>query len=159
MTMQHRIVLALGSNLGDSAATLDQAVTELAEFISCIRRSLNYVTEPVGDPEQPKYLNAVVVGVTKLRPEELLTRLQGIESLHGRLRTEHWGARTLDIDLIDFDSAQSHSETLTLPHPRAHQRAFVLIPWHEIDPQAVLIGHGPVASIIDSLDASGVVRL
>jgi 2-amino-4-hydroxy-6-hydroxymethyldihydropteridine diphosphokinase len=158
MTMPHRIVLALGSNLGESAVILDQAIEDISEFVTKIRRSSNYQTEPVGGPVQPDYLNVVLLGITELAQEELLSRLREIEVRHGRLRAEHWGARTLDIDLIDFDSTTWHSGTLTLPHPRAHQRAFVLIPWNEVDPEAVLIGHGPVNSILGTLDSSGVVR-
>lgn len=154
----HRVVLALGSNLGDSAETLAMAIKEIAEFVEEIRTSSYYLTEPVGGPAQPNYLNAVLIGETELTAEELLTRVQEIEARHGRTRTEHWGARTLDIDLIDFDSKPWTSEGLTLPHPRARQRAFVLLPWLEVDPEAVLIGFGKVESLLATLDTSGVAR-
>ena len=155
---QHRIVLALGSNLGDSAAILAQAIEEIAEFVTAMKISSYYRTEPVGGPAQPDYLNAVLLGETELAQEELLARLQAIETHHGRLRTTRWGARTLDIDLIDFDSKPWQSERLTLPHPRAHERAFVLLPWNEVDPEAILIGHGSVSSLLATLDSSGVLR-
>jgi 2-amino-4-hydroxy-6-hydroxymethyldihydropteridine diphosphokinase len=158
MIMPHRIVLALGSNLGDSTVILGQAIEEIGDFVTGIRRSSNYRTEPVGGPAQPDFLNVVILGVTELAQEELLSKLQGIEVRHGRVRAEHWGARTLDIDLIDFDSTPWLSATLTLPHPRAHQRAFVLIPWNEVDPAAVLVGSGTVKSLLETLDSSGVVR-
>jgi 2-amino-4-hydroxy-6-hydroxymethyldihydropteridine diphosphokinase len=158
MIMPHRIVLALGSNLGDSTVILGQAIEEIGDFVTGIRRSSNYRTEPVGGPAQPDFLNVVILGVTELAQEELLSKLQGIEVRHGRVRAERWGARTLDIDLIDFDSTPWLSATLTLPHPRAHQRAFVLIPWNEVDPAAVLVGSGTVKSLLETLDSSGVVR-
>lgn len=158
MNGSHRVVLALGSNLGDSPAILMAAVEEISEFVTEIRSSCKYRTAPVGGPSQPDYLNSVLLGVTNLTQEELLTRLQAIETNHGRQRREHWGARTLDIDLIDFDSLLWQSETLILPHPRAHERAFVLVPWNEVDPEAILIGHGSVRSLLVGVDASGVKR-
>jgi len=151
-------VLALGSNLGDSPAILMAAVEEISEFVTGIRSSCQYRTTPVGGLSQPDYLNSVLLGVTNLTQEELLTRLQSIETSHGRQRREHWGARTLDIDLIDFDSLRWQSETLILPHPRAYERAFVLVPWNEVDPEAILIGHGSVRSLLAGVDASGVNR-
>ncbi len=154
----HRIVLALGSNLGDSEAIFADAIEEVARFVTLIRTSSYYRSVPVGGPPQPDYLNAVLIGETELAQDELLARLQAIEAHHGRLRTERWGARTLDLDLIDFDSTPWHSERLTLPHPRAHERAFVLLPWVEVDPEAVLIGYGPVNSLLVTVDSSGVVR-
>ena len=159
MKISHRIVLGLGSNLGDSVVIIEQAIQEMSEFVRDIKRSSNYQTQPVGGPPQPNYLNVVVLGITNLMPEELLLKLQSIELLHGRVRTEHWGARTLDIDLIDFDSTAFHSETLTLPHPRAHERSFVLIPWSDVDPEAALVGFGSVKSILPTLESGGVVRL
>ena len=158
MNGSHRVVLALGSNLGDSPVILKAAVEEISEFVTEIRSSCQYRTAPVGGPSQPDYLNSVLLGVTNLTQEELLTRLQSIETNHGRQRREHWGARTLDIDLIDFDSLLWQSETLILPHPRAYERAFVLVPWNEVDPEAILIGHGSVRSLLAGVDASGVNR-
>jgi 2-amino-4-hydroxy-6-hydroxymethyldihydropteridine diphosphokinase len=158
MNGSHRVVLALGSNLGDSPAILIAAVEEISEFVTEIRSSCQYRTAPVGGPSQPDYLNSVLIGVTHLRQEELLTRLQEIETNHWRQRRERWGARTLDLDLIDFDSLRWQSETLILPHPRAHERAFVLVPWNEVDPEAILIGHGSVRSLLADVDASGVKR-
>lgn len=158
MNRPHRIVLALGSNLGDSSAILIDAIEAISEFAAEIRTSSQYRTDPVGGPTQPDYLNAVLLGVTELAQEELLQRLQVIEASHGRNRAERWGARTLDLDLIDFDSMLWQSETLILPHPRAHERAFVLAPWNEVDPDAILIGHGSVRSLLANIGSSGVVR-
>lgn len=156
---QHRVVVALGSNLGDSAATLTEALREMSEFITKMKVSSFYHSAPVGGPEQPDYLNAVFVGETELAQEELLSTLQEIETRHGRVRVERWGARTLDLDLIDFDSTPWRSQRLILPHPRAHERAFVLVPWHEIDPDGILIGHGPIATLIEALNVRDVVRV
>ncbi|OIQ73086.1 2-amino-4-hydroxy-6-hydroxymethyldihydropteridine pyrophosphokinase [mine drainage metagenome] len=156
--MTHQVVIALGSNLGDSAAILVEAIAEIAQSVTALRASSFYQTHPVGGPSQPDYLNAVIVGETELAPEELLAAMQVIENRHGRVRTERWGARTLDIDLIDYASAHWESAALTLPHPRAHERAFVLLPWSEVDPDAILIGHGAVNSLISTMDISGVVR-
>jgi len=156
--MTHRVVIALGSNLGDSAEILVEAIGEIAESVTALRASSLYQTRPVGGPSQPDYLNAVIVGETELAPEELLAAMQVIENRHGRVRTERWGARTLDIDLVDYASATWGSKALTLPHPRAHERAFVLLPWSEVDPDAILIGHGAVRSLLSTMDISGVVR-
>jgi len=145
------VVIALGSNLGNSEAILTKAIEEIAEFVAGMRTSSYYQSAPVGGPVQPDYLNAVIIGQTELGPEELLTQMQSIESANGRVRNERWGPRTLDIDLVDYDSTLWKSEILTLPHPRAHERAFVLMPWNEIDPDAILIGHGSIKSLLASL--------
>ena len=158
MNESHRVVVALGSNLGDSQAILLAAVEEISEFVGQLRSSCQYLTTPVGGPVQPDYLNSVLLGVTDLTQEELLTRFQAIETRHGRQRDEHWGARTLDIDLIDYDSLLWQSGSLILPHPRAHERAFVLVPWNEVDPEAILVGYGSVHSLLAGVDASGVER-
>ena len=158
MAESHRVVVALGSNLGDSQAILLAAVEEISEFVGQLRSSCQYLTRPVGGPVQPDYRNSVLLGVTDLPQEELLTRFQAIEASHGRQRDEHWGARTLDIDLIDYDSLLWQSESLILPHPRAHERAFVLVPWNEVDPEAILVGYGSVHSLLAGVDASGVER-
>src|SRR5690606_31525211 len=86
----------------------------------------------------------------------LLERAQGVEAAFGRRRAERWGPRTLDVDLIVVDGVVSDDPELTLPHPRAHERAFVLVPWAQVDPDAVLPGHGPIATLLTGLDQSGV---
>jgi 2-amino-4-hydroxy-6-hydroxymethyldihydropteridine diphosphokinase len=107
-----------------------------------------YETAPVGGPDQPDYLNAVLLIETGLAPRDLLAATQRIEADFGRVRAERFGPRTLDIDIISFDGDVSDDPVLTLPHPRAHERAFVLAPWHDLDPAASLPGRGAVAALL-----------
>lgn len=145
------VVLALGSNVGASQETLRRAIWDLAAVdgleltvISPLAR-----TAAVGGPEQPDYLNAVVLGRTTLAPRALLRATQEVEARHGRVREEHWGPRTLDVDIVLHGRTVAVADDLELPHPRAHQRAFVLQPWAQVDPDAVLpgLGGGPVADL------------
>jgi 2-amino-4-hydroxy-6-hydroxymethyldihydropteridine diphosphokinase len=142
-----KVVIALGSNLGDRKATLDSAVDELKQIITVTKVSSYIETAPVGGPEQPDYLNAVLIGESDLEPTDLLVKMQSIELAAGRERLERWGARTLDLDLIVAGDLVMDTELLTLPHPRAHERRFVLDPWLEVDPQAILPGFGEVRLI------------
>lgn len=146
-----KVVIALGSNLGDRAENISRAVSELNKIIEVTHLSTIYETDPVGGPEQPDYLNAVLIGKSELDPADLLTKTLEIESALGRTREVRWGARTLDIDLIIAGDVVSNSEFLILPHPRAHERAFVLEPWLEIEPDAVLPGRGSVAALLSQL--------
>ncbi|MCC2336510.1 2-amino-4-hydroxy-6-hydroxymethyldihydropteridine diphosphokinase [Cellulomonas wangsupingiae] len=143
-----RAVLALGANLGPAQDTLRQAVADLAATpgLEVVAVSPLARTAAVG-PEQPDYLNAVVLTRTTLAPRELLRAVQAVELRHGRERREHWGPRTLDIDVVVHGETLGVTDDLELPHPRAHQRAFVLQPWAQVDPEAVLpgLGGGPVA--------------
>lgn len=148
------VVIALGANLGDAQSTLEAAVRELADRdgLRITAVSELFETDPVGGPEQPAYLNAVVLARTRLAAFPLLTELHRIEADHGRVRETRWGARTLDCDLIQYGDPGSDSEVvsddpeLVLPHPRAAERAFVLAPWLSVDPQASLrVGDGLVA--------------
>lgn len=153
-----RAVLALGANLGEPSSALQGAVAALRESdgIEVVACSSIYETDPIGGPEQPCYLNAVVLVRTSLAPTALLAQAHRIESQWGRVREIRWGARTLDIDVIAFEDVRSQDEELTLPHPRAHERAFVLLPWFEIEPEAVLPGHGAIRDLIEGLDVGGV---
>jgi 2-amino-4-hydroxy-6-hydroxymethyldihydropteridine diphosphokinase len=117
-----------------------------------------YETAPVGGPAQPDYLNAVLIAATGLTPQDLLAATQRIEAGFGRIRAERFGPRTLDIDIIGYDEQISDDSVLTLPHPRAHERAFVLAPWHDLDPAARLPGRGPVAALLAALGQDGVWR-
>lgn len=117
-----------------------------------------YETVPVGGPAQPDYLNAVLLARTSLPSLALLDRLHEVEAAFDRVREVRWGPRTLDIDIITVDGETSDDPELTLPHPRARERAFVLAPWHDADPRAVLPGHGPVSALLAATDASGVRR-
>lgn len=142
-----KVVIALGSNLGDREQILHAAIDELKKVITVLRVSHFLETEPVGGPEQPDYLNAVLIGESELEPVDLLAKMQEIELAAGRERIEHWGPRTLDLDLITADEIIMNTNVLTLPHPRAHERRFVLDPWLEIDPRAYLPGIGEVGLI------------
>lgn len=152
-----RAVIALGANLGDRIGTLRAAVEAIAGLGTVLATSSAYETEPVGGPEQPAYLNAVVLLDTSLAPRELLAALQRIEAEHGRTREVRWGARTLDLDIIDIDGLVLDEPDLVLPHPRAHERAFVLVPWLEVQPEAVVAGHGSAAALLSSVGVDGVV--
>ncbi|MFI6509588.1 2-amino-4-hydroxy-6-hydroxymethyldihydropteridine diphosphokinase [Streptosporangium sp. NPDC050855] len=148
-----RVVLALGSNLGDRFATLRGAVDALfaGPDLTFVAVSPVYETDPVGGPEQGAYLNAVVIADSGLEPRSLLDRAQSVENAFGRVRVERWGARTLDVDLITVGDVVMDDPDLTLPHPRAHERAFVLVPWVRADPGAVLSGRR-VADLLAGLD-------
>ena len=163
MTGPHRAVLSVGSNLGDRLGTLQgcvQAIGRLPET-DVLAISPVYETAPVGGPAQSDYLNAVLIAGTGLAPLDLLAGTQRIEADFGRIRVEgaeRFGPRTLDIDIISYDEEISSDPVLTLPHPRAHERAFVLVPWHDIDPAAILPGRGPVAARLTRLERHGVRR-
>lgn len=154
-----KAVLALGSNLGERFQTLQGAVDTLfdAPGLEFVKVSPVFETDPVGGPggQQP-YLNAVVVAETTLPPHALLERALGVENAFGRVREERWGPRTLDVDLIVVGETACDDPELTLPHPRAHERAFVLVPWAAIDPEATLPGRGRVADLLDGLPRHGV---
>jgi 2-amino-4-hydroxy-6-hydroxymethyldihydropteridine diphosphokinase len=160
-------VLALGSNLGDRGELLRDAVAALRETPGVEVRAVSPVVESVAvkldgrDPDAPRYLNAVVLVETLLSPRELLDEAHRIEAEHGRVRAERWGDRTLDIDIVDFDGLESGDPVLTLPHPRAAERAFVLAPWLSVDPEAFLPGAGRADELLaalgnDTVPAEGV---
>ncbi|MFN8048973.1 MAG: 2-amino-4-hydroxy-6-hydroxymethyldihydropteridine diphosphokinase [Ancrocorticia sp.] len=138
------VVLALGANLGEPRANLEWAIEQITMLdVHVDAVSQFYETEPVlapGQAAQPNYTNAVVALDTALSPLELLRELQRIEVRGGRVRHERWGARLLDIDIIDFEGVTSTVPRLTLPHPRAAERLFVLEPWASIEPDAILGG-------------------
>ena len=156
--MRARAVLSVGANLGDRLGTLQGCVQAIARLpdTDVLAISPVYETAPVGGPAQPDYLNAVVIIRTGLPPRDLLGAAHHIEADFGRVRAERFGPRTLDIDLIDYAGQVSDEEELTLPHPRAHERAFVLAPWHDVDPDAELPGRGPVTQLLASVNQAGV---
>jgi 2-amino-4-hydroxy-6-hydroxymethyldihydropteridine diphosphokinase len=145
-----KTVISLGSNIGDRVANLNGAIEKLKGFIKIDKVSTFHDTDPVGGPEQPNFLNAVLIGDTNLDPHELLIKCLEVENEFGRTREIHWGPRTLDIDLISVGESVIKSETLTLPHPLAHERKFVLEPWLEVDPNGELIGRGRVSDLLQS---------
>jgi len=114
-----------------------------------------YETAPVGGPDQPDYLNAVLLARTSLAARPLLGRLHEVEAAFARVRDVRFGPRTLDVDIVAYDGVVGADPGLTLPHPRAHQRAFVLAPWHDVDPDAVLPGHGRVADLLAAVTGAG----
>jgi 2-amino-4-hydroxy-6-hydroxymethyldihydropteridine diphosphokinase len=153
-----RAALALGSNLGDRAGLLQGAVDALVAVpgITAVAVSPVYATDPVGGPaDQPEYLNAVLVVDTDLAPPALLRHCHDLERAAGRERTVRWGARTLDVDLLAVGATTWSDDELQLPHPRAHERAFVLVPWADVDPEFVLPGHGRIADLAAAADRAG----
>ncbi|MGC9500371.1 2-amino-4-hydroxy-6-hydroxymethyldihydropteridine diphosphokinase [Streptomyces sp. WG7] len=155
-----RAVIALGANLGNRLETLQGAIDALEDTPGVRVKGVSpvYETEPWGvDPDsQPSYFNAVVVLKTTLPPSSLLERAHAVEEAFHRVRDERWGPRTLDVDIIAYAEVVSDDPQLTLPHPRAHERAFVLAPWHDVDPEAQLPGHGPVADLLASVPRDGI---
>ena len=152
--------VALGSNLGDRRAHLDAALAALdalpgtrLDAVSAI-----YETAPVGPPGQQDYLNAVARLATRLVPLSLLDALLSVEQSRGRIRAERWGPRTLDLDLLIHGDAVLAEPRLTLPHPRVHERAFVLVPLADLAPDLLLRGR-TVAQHLAPLDRSGVRRI
>jgi 2-amino-4-hydroxy-6-hydroxymethyldihydropteridine diphosphokinase len=140
-----RAVLSVGSNLGDRLAHLRGVVTALRP----VAVSPVYETAPWGGVEQEDYLNAIlVVEDDGTDAYGWLAKARELERAAGRTREVRWGPRTLDVDVIDVDGSTSTDPELTLPHPRAHERAFVLVPWADVEPDAVLTGHGRIAELI-----------
>lgn len=148
-----RAVIAFGANLGDREATIAAAVRELAEVpdVELVAVSPVYETPAITDDgvdrDAPGYLNGVVIVETTVTPHALLAALHEIEAAHGRQRLKHWGDRTLDLDLVDVDGLVIDDTGLQLPHPRAWERAFVLQPWLDLEPEAVIPGRGRVADL------------
>ncbi|MFE5616728.1 2-amino-4-hydroxy-6-hydroxymethyldihydropteridine diphosphokinase [Streptomyces sp. NPDC056463] len=154
-------VIALGANLGNRLETLQGAVDALEDTPGLRVKAVSpvYETEPWGvEPgTQPSYLNAVALVKTTLPPSSLLERAHAVEEAFHRVREERWGARTIDVDIVAYADVVSDDPVLTLPHPRAHQRAFVLAPWHDVDPDAQLPGRGTVAELLALVGRTGVV--
>lgn len=147
-----KAVIALGANLGEPRKQVAFAIELIKDLINVSAISSFYETEPVGVPDdQPNYINAILVGESELAPAELMAALLKIEQRLGRERSFPNAARSIDIDLIDYGGQTMVSELLTLPHPRAHQRNFVLEPWFEIDPNGVLAGMGPISLLLARL--------
>jgi 2-amino-4-hydroxy-6-hydroxymethyldihydropteridine diphosphokinase len=152
-----RAVIALGANLGDRGTTLRDAAAAILAIPGVLPVASSHEVESVAltpagpDPTKPPYRNAVVVVDTELTPTELLDALHEIEDDHGRVRTVRWGDRTLDLDIVAVDDELLDTPELTVPHPRAAERPFVLAPWLDADPDAVLPGVGPVAELLTAL--------
>ena len=149
-----RAVVALGANMEDPQAAVELAITLLEQSTDLVVRSSLYSTKPVGGPAQPDYVNAVCIIESDLPAHDLLALLHGIEKSMGRVRNERWGPRVIDLDLITYGDLVNNESELTLPHPRAHERGFVLQPWLEIDADAVLPPYGRVSDILAELASS-----
>ncbi len=152
--MSSTAVLALGSNLGDREETLRAGIREIAALKGVTVTAASGLVEtaalkPEGvDTDAPAYLNAIITVRTTLDAYDLLRALHVIEREHGRVRAQRWGDRTLDIDIVEFGGLMIASDDLTVPHPRAHERAFVLAPWVQIQPDAALPGHGRIDALL-----------
>ena len=160
MAEARRAWIGLGGNLGEVSRAFDSALEALAATpgLAVLARSALYRTPAWGVLEQPSFLNAAVALESRLGPIELLDRLMAVERQHGRDRTRErrWGPRRLDLDLLAIEGVVLQHPRLLLPHPRAHERAFVLVPWAEIAPDFLLPGHGRLADLRDALDRSGI---
>jgi 2-amino-4-hydroxy-6-hydroxymethyldihydropteridine diphosphokinase len=154
--------LGLGSNLQQPVEQLQHAYKRLAESddIEVLKASSMYQTPPWGDERQADFVNAVVQIETGLSPLALLHVLQSLENEMGRRRSDRrWGPRIIDIDLLLYDDQVFHTEELDLPHPRMHERAFVLLPLSELESTLEIPGHGTIGALLSQLDCSGICRL
>lgn len=151
-----RAVLSSGSNMGDARAHLQSVVDEFAGEI--VAASSLYATAPWGKTDQPDFLNQSLLVEVEDSPRGLLARCQELEQRANRVREERWGPRTLDVDIVWIEGYTSDDPELTVPHPRAHLRQFVLAPWLEVDPEAVLDGVR-ISELLDGLGDQGVRKL
>ena len=145
-----RAVISLGANIGEPKENLDLAISLLREATEVISVSSYLQTKPIGGPDQPDYLNAVAIVESDLPAKDLLAVLNGIEAVMGRTREIHWGPRVIDLDLIQYGGLLVNDEKLTLPHPRAYERRFVLAPWLELEPDAILLTHGRISDLLNT---------
>jgi len=146
-----KAVISLGANIGNPKEQMDLAVAMLREATDFKMISRYFSTKPVSEIQQPDYLNAICIVESDLPATDLLALLHGIEKTLGRERKEKWGPRTIDLDLIQYGSLLSSADELQLPHPRAHERRFVIEPWHSIEPDAILLTHGKISEILEQL--------
>ncbi|GAA2117580.1 2-amino-4-hydroxy-6-hydroxymethyldihydropteridine diphosphokinase [Streptomyces synnematoformans] len=153
-------VLSVGSNLGNRLETLQGSVDALEDTPGLRVKAVSpvYETDPWGvEPgSQPTFFNAVLLVRTTLPPASLMERAHAVEEAFSRVRDTEWGPRTLDVDIVAYQGVVSDDPALTLPHPRAHERAFVLVPWYDVDPTAELPGHGPVSELLTQVGRQGV---
>ena len=156
------VYIGIGSNLEDPLAQVTRAINQLttlrqSKLISC---SSLYASKPMGPDGQLDYINAVVSIKTQLSPMDLLDELQGIEIEHGRVRTgQRWGPRTLDLDILLFGEKTINSDRLLVPHPGLHERAFVLYPLSEINPELMIPGKGCLATLIEHCPLDGLKKI
>lgn len=147
-----KVVIALGANLGDPRKQVCMAIDAMRDVMRVDKVSSLYETEPFGVPdEQPPYINAVLIGECELSPADLMKEILAIEAEMGRVRTFTNAARMIDIDVIDYGAQLLDDDFVRLPHPRAHERRFVLEPWAEIEPDGELPGHGAISQLLAGL--------
>ena len=151
----HKVYLSLGSNLGETKTNLQTAMALLEEQVHITRQSSYYETEPVGYEDQPWFLNMVLEGETKLSPFELLAFTQSIEGRMKRIKTMINGPRNIDVDILLYDDENIQSNHLTIPHPRMHQRNFVMVPLYEIAPDLQINGTA-IADILKNLQGEAI---
>lgn len=159
--LEHDAFIGLGGNLDDPVTRIRAGTAALAQLAGSrvVARSSLYRSTPMGLRDQPDFINAVVRVATTLTPHALLEALLALERVHGRVRTQPNGPRTLDLDLLLFDQMTIEEAALTVPHPRMHERAFVLAPLVEIAPQAVIPGRGLAEALLAAVRSAGVWRL
>lgn len=155
------VYIGLGSNLGDSPAHIARAFDELAglPITELMARSALYTSTALGPGNQPDYINAVALINTTLTPLQLLDRLQSVEEAHNRIRTERWGPRTLDLDILLFDKQIISTERLQVPHPHMKQRNFVLYPLANITPDLILPCGTPLSELLANSPEAGLKRI
>jgi 2-amino-4-hydroxy-6-hydroxymethyldihydropteridine diphosphokinase len=155
-------LIALGGNVGNVRDTLDRAIAAFCDgaAVRLLARSSDYRTPPVGVTDQPPFINCAIVAATELPPPALLARAQSVELEFGRNRSQeqHWGPRTLDIDLIAYDDVTMNASELTLPHPRALERAFVLLPLADLVPERRISGVR-ITNALARVDQTGIEKL
>lgn len=153
--------LGLGSNLENPQAQLMRALRELDEHkkIELLKTSHYYQTKPVGPQDQPDFINAVCLIQTDLSALDLLDVMQDTENRHGRVRTVHWGARTLDLDLLLYNDEIIDHPRLTVPHPEMVNRAFVLVPLSDLDENLTIPNSGNIQKLLEQVDQSGIERV
>lgn len=156
-----QVYIGIGSNLDNPIAQVQQAITELQQLphSQYLKTSSLYQSSPLDATAQPDYINAVSLLMTALTPEQLLTALHTIEDQHGRVRTERWGPRTLDLDLLLYGEKNIRQPDLIVPHAGLHERSFVLYPLQELNPNLLIPGYGPILHLVQHCDASGLERL
>jgi 2-amino-4-hydroxy-6-hydroxymethyldihydropteridine diphosphokinase len=165
----HVAFIGLGSNLGNERNGIfespkQQLLNAIQSIdnqttIHLISTSYFYQTEAIGPGDQPDYINAAIKIKTSLSANQLLLALQNIENQQGRVRKERWGARTLDLDILIFDQLIENSKQLTLPHPRAHERAFVLAPLKDLDANLIIPKRGNISNLLANCSMQGIVKL
>lgn len=154
----NKIYLGLGSNIGDTRSNIESALAMLREKLNIIKISSYYETEPVGYKDQDWFLNIVVEAETRLSPEELLTFTQSIEKRMKRVKTILNGPRVIDVDILLYDDINLSSESLTIPHPRMTERAFVMVPLFEIAPR-ITINNKAIKDLIENLEAEEIRKI